>query len=80
MKLKISTLLQATLALILGLLIYGMIYPSIVPIESGEVSPVALAWGAGLLILIFGIVQPWLRIIKILGWVSLIALLITLFV
>jgi len=75
MKLGIANVIEASGTVLLGLFLYAVIYPSILTPSSSGINLQAIAWGVGIVSLIVLVIQPWLRLLKILAWLVLCGLL-----
>ncbi len=79
MKLGIAKIIEGLGAAILGFFVYAAIYPSIVPSNSSEINFQAIAWGVGIVALVVLVIQPWIRLLKVLAWLLLCGLLAMVF-
>ena len=75
MKLGIAKVIEASGTVLLGLFLYVVIYSSILTPSSSGINLQAIAWGVGIVSLIVLVIQPWLRLLKILAWLVLCGLL-----
>ena len=75
MKLGITKIIETSGAVLLGLFVYAVIYPRILPPSSSGINVQAIAWDAGIVSLVVLVIQPWLRLLKILAWLILCGLL-----
>jgi len=71
MKLGIAKVIEVSGAILLGLFLYAVIYPSIPPSSSSEINVQGVAWGAGIVSLVVLVIQPRIRLLKILAWLAL---------
>lgn len=79
MKLWIAKIIESSGAVLLGLFLYAVIYPGIVPSSSSEINTQAIAWGAGIVTLVVLVIQPWVRLLKVMAWLVLCGLLAMVF-
>jgi len=67
-------LIPRIIAVLLGLAIYGVIYPSIIPaasIESGQFIPSPFLWAAVVALPVMFVLQTWYRSLRLAGWLLL---------
>ena len=75
MKLGIAKIIEASGAVLLGLFLYAVIYPSILTPSFSGINLKAISWGVGIVSLVVLVIQPWLRLLKTLAWLVLCGLL-----
>lgn len=75
----VAKIIEASGAVLLGLFVYAVIYPSILPSSSSEINVQAITWGVGIVSLVVLVIQPWIRLLKILAWLTLCGLIVMVF-